>query len=286
MNTLELARFIPHLVVGMLISAFVLFLLAIQQLRIGRRGPYWRMRREAGQRGGQLFLLSVALFALAGTIAFFSGFAALAVGQFNELFLGRGEVEVANAAALTLSATPTASPTHTATATPTPTHTPTPTATYTATATPTVTNTPTPTFTPSNTPTPTATYETALRLYEPVGARAAPEDAVVRVLSADTAVSSNQTPLQPRVEFPAGTKRIYLFFSYRNMTDGVVWSRVLYRNGAMLQGGTLLWGMGQQGSSYFFFGSDEGYLPGDYRVELLIGADVVSEFEFRVVEAA
>src|SRR5690554_6241934 len=100
MNTLELARFVPHIVVGLLILAFLLFLLAVQQLRVGRRGPYWRMRREAGQRGGQLFLMSVALFGVAAAIAFFSGFAALALGQFNALLYGPREATVASATAL------------------------------------------------------------------------------------------------------------------------------------------------------------------------------------------
>lgn len=285
MNTFELARYIPHLVVGMFILAFILFLLAVQQLRIGRRGPYWRMRREAGQRGGQLFLLSVALFGIASAIAFFSGFAALALGQFNELVYGQAEMSAAAAPTLTNTLEvlpPTATATPTLTSTPSPTLTAT--ATGTPTATPTLTHTPTTTPTPTDTPTPTATYETALRLHEPVGARVARENAVVRVLSADVAVSSNHTPLEPKVEFPAGTRRIYLFISYRNMDDGVAWSRMLYRDGALLQGGALLWGMGKEGSSYFFFGSDEGYPVGEYRVELLIEGEAVSEFAFHVVD--
>ena len=287
METLDLTQYIPHLVVGLLGLAFILLLLAIQQLRLGRRGPYWRMRREAGQRGGQLFLISVTLFGIAFAIAFFSGFAALALGQFNEMLYGSANVEAAAAPTLTHTVD-TLTPTETATFTPTPTASalPTETVTPTATATATLTQTPTPTLTPSDTPTPTATYETALHLYEPSDARAASSGAVVRVISADVAVSQNATPLEPRTEFPAGTARIYLFISFRNMEDGVAWSRVLYRDGAALQGSTLLWSMGAEGSSYFFFGSDEGYPPGEYRVELRLGDETTSEFEFTVVETA
>lgn len=286
MTTLALASYIPHLVIGLLVLATLLFLLAIHQLRLGRKGPYWRMRREAGQRGGQLFLISVALYGIGFAIAFFSGFAALAVGEFNTLLSGINGTTVANAPTPTETlATLTPMPTETATPTPTDTPTPTQTPTPTATMTPSLTPTPTLTLTPTNTPTPTATYETALHLYAPAGARAAAENAVVRVVSADVAVSQNATPLEPRVEFPAGTQRIYLFISYRNMADGVAWSRVLYRNGAALQGSTLLWSMGREGSSYFFFGSDEGYPAGDYRVELMLGEDTVSGFDFRVIDA-
>jgi hypothetical protein len=285
MTTLALASYIPHVVIGMLILATLLFLLAIQQLRLGRKGPYWRMRREAGQRGGQLFLISVALYGIAFAIAFFTGFAALAVGEFNALLAGFNNPEVVNAPTptdtmATLTPTPTETPVPTATDTPIPTDTSTPTATVT----PSLTPTPTLTLTPTNTPTPTATYETALHLYEPFGARAAAENAVVRVVSADVSVSQNSTPLEPRVEFPTGTTRIYLFISYRNMANGVAWSRVLYRDGAALQGSTLLWSMGAEGSSYFFFGSDEGYPAGDYRVELTLGDETSSTFEFRVVD--
>lgn len=287
MDTLQLAQYIPHLVVGLLVLAFILFVLAIHQLRVGRRGPYWRMRREAGQRGGQLFLLSVGLFGIAFAIAFFSGFAALALGRFNELLYGSVNAEVAAAPTLTL-AVDTLTPTEPATVTPLPTATavPTETATATSTATATLTPTATLTLTPSLTPTPTATYETALHLYEPAGARQAAADAVVRVISADVAVSQNATPLEPRTEFPTGTARIYLFISFRNMQDGVAWSRILYRDGAPLQGSTLLWSMGAEGSSYFFFGSDSGYPPGSYRVELRLGDKTASEFEFSVVDPA
>ena len=80
----------------------------------------------------------------------------------------------------------------------------------------------------------------------------------------------------------AGVKRIYLFFSYRGLESGVAWTRVLYRNGAPLQGSSLLWSLDGEGSSYFFFGSDEGYPAGKYRVEIRLGETVVNLFEFVV----
>lgn len=278
--TQALARYIPHLVAGLLALGGVLFLLAMHQLRVGRRGPYWRMRREAGQRGGQLFLISVAIFGLAGAIAFFSGFAAIALGRFNEWFLpesGAAAAAPTNTPAIgTLE--PTATPTLTPTVTPSPTatETPTPTLTQTPSATPTLT------LTPSETPSPTATFETALNLAQPEGARPPGDRALVSILSADIEVSNNATPLTSRTEFSAGVRRIYLFISYRAMEDGVAWSRVLYRDGALFQGSTLLWSLGAEGASYFFFGYDEGYPPGEYRAALLLGDRVVSEFEFRV----
>src|SRR5690606_26041311 len=166
-------RYIPHVVAGLLALGGVLFLLALLQLRLGRRGPYWRIRREVGLRGGKLFLLSVATFGLAGAIAFFSGFAALALGRFNEWFLSPGAGAAAGAAptlTLTIGTLEPADP-----PTPLPTATPSPMPTDTPTLTPTLTPsaTPTLTLTPSETPTPTATYETALNLAQPAGGREA-----------------------------------------------------------------------------------------------------------------
>ena len=74
-----IATILPYVIVAMLALALALFVLALQQLRRGRTGPYWRLRRQAGERGGQLFLASVTLFGLAFALAFFSGLADLAL---------------------------------------------------------------------------------------------------------------------------------------------------------------------------------------------------------------
>jgi len=52
-------------IVGILfLVSLVLFLVSLQQLRRARRGPYWRARRVAGDRGGRLLIISVLLFGL------------------------------------------------------------------------------------------------------------------------------------------------------------------------------------------------------------------------------
>lgn len=287
MTTQQLSEWIPYVVGGLLALALVLFLLSLHQLRRGRKGPYWRIRRQAGQRGGVLFLISMGLFGLALAIALVSGLTALALGRVGNL-LRVSEPEVV----VSISETPTAltlAPTTTRTsapsATPRPTQTPTDSPTMTPRATSTATATPTITSTPTETPLPTATYETALHLYQPAGARRAADSALLRILSADTGVSVNQTPLEPRTAFDVGTRRIYLFFTFRDMEDGVAWTRILYREGAPLQGSTLLWSLGEEGSSYFFFGNADGYPAGHYDVQFLLGDDVMSEFSFDVLAA-
>jgi len=79
---------ITYVVGLLLLIALALFLLSMVYLRQARRGRYWRLRHAAGQRGGQLFLISMTLFGLAATVAFFSGFAAIAVEEVNQFLFG------------------------------------------------------------------------------------------------------------------------------------------------------------------------------------------------------
>ena len=66
------------------------------------------------------------------------------------------------------------------------------------------------------------------------------------------------------------------------MENGVAWSRVLYRDGVAVQGNTLLWSLGSDGSSYFFFGDEAGYTPGAYEVRLFVGDQEVSQLQIEV----
>src|SRR6185369_13068212 len=73
-----LVTLLPYFIIGLYVIALLAFVLSLQQLRRGRTGPYWRLRRTAGQRGGQLFLLSIALIGIASALALFSGLGDLA----------------------------------------------------------------------------------------------------------------------------------------------------------------------------------------------------------------
>jgi hypothetical protein len=291
----DVARFIPYIILALLGLALLLFIVAVQLLRRGRTAPFWRLRRTAGQRGGQLFLLSIALFGLAVALAVFSGFAALAVGRIDVFFNPqRGPDDLYGIAPTALTAaavaashtsappTPTAAPTTPTTAR-LATNTPPPTATYTPSASPTIAATATPAATATATYTASPTFETALKLGIPYGARPPAEDATLRIVAADNTLSDNQTPVEPREIFESGLRRIYLFTSFRGMENGVAWSRILYRDGVAVQGSTLLWAMGEEGSTYFYFGSPTDYPPGTYRVELWLGSRLASSFDFVIL---
>jgi len=291
----DLATLITYLIAALFVIAVVLFLFALGQLRRGRKGSYWRLRRQASQRGGALLLISLGLFAVAFALAFYSGLAALAFRGIDDFFAGRTSgfagvivpTSTVTPEATTASVTPFAEPTSTPTATVQPSATVAPSATQTSTPTQTETATPTatPTMspTPSETPTFTPTVDSVLQLIPPVNGIPARTSAVIQITAADEAINlGNNTPVEPHTSFPSGIKRIYLFLTYDQMDDGVTWSRVLYRDGQPIQGQSYLWSQGESGDSFFFFGDEEGYPPGMYEVRLFIGEEEVNRFEFVV----
>lgn len=291
MSAQQIATLIPYIIAGLFVLALVLLVLALQQLRRGRRGPYWRLRRQASQRGGILFLISLGMFIVTFALAFYSGLAAIAFRGLDD-FINRRPSGLTGVIVptitptldVTLTLTATASATHTATNVPTATPQPTDTPTATATETPTPTETPTLTLTATDTPTPTPTVDSVLQLIPPATGIPARPNASVQITAADTAISANNAPVEPTTTFEQGIRRIYLFVSFRNMDSGVAWSRVLYRNDQPVQGQAYLWSQGETGSSFFFFGNDDGYPPGDYEVRLYLGDEEVNRFEFTIRE--
>ncbi len=292
----QIATLLTYIIIGLFALTCLLFLLALQQLHRGRRGPYWRLRRQAGQRGGKLLITAVVLFVFTLALALYSGLAAVALrgGDGLALLFGRGRPAYAGVVVPTFSPTPDEQPTFTPTLTPTltattvptlttlPSVTPTssPTLSPTHTLTPTVTLTPTETPTPTITFTPSPTFEVTLRLTPLPNSRTARQNARIQIIAADATVTRNQTPVEPRAQFPAGIRRIYLFINYEQMDNGVGWSRVLYREGIPVQGQAYLWSLGEAGGSYFFFGHENGYAPGSYEVRLYLGDNEMSRFSF------
>jgi hypothetical protein len=293
------ATALPYVIVAMLLLALVLFVLALQQLRRGRTGPYWRLRRQAGQRGGQLFLISVALFGVAFALAFFSGLADLALNGLNSALSrnpdGLRGVVIPTLTDLVLLPTQDATDTPDVRATTQaarsaattltalrPSDTPLPSETAVPSETPLPTGTPMPTHTPTTTLTPTPTFESVLQLTPPVSDQEPPRGAAIELMAAASGVASDNAPVEPGAEFAAGIERIYFFVRFENMENGVTWTRVLLREGVPIQGQSYRWSLGQSGESYFFFGDASGYPPGNYEARIFISADEASRLGFVV----
>jgi hypothetical protein len=288
----QIMTYLPQIILGLFSVAGLLFLLSLYLIRRGRTGPYWRARREAGQQGGRLFLLSVGLFAVALATAFFSVGALVAVRGFDALF-ARDPASLQGVVLPTLTITPHNPDSDTPSPRPSPTHL---TIATTTRSTPTETQvlrtaaTSTPTASPTSSPSPSATY-TATSPPTAAGIPGLtpleseyehPDDAIVEIIAADQEVSQNWTPVEPRQRFSAGIRRIYMFISYRDMRDMTVWSRVLYRDGVPVQGRAYLWTLGEEGSSFFFFGNENGFSSGNYEARLFLGDEEVSSFAFQI----
>jgi hypothetical protein len=288
MNVTLFQQYAP-LAAGVLLAAALLgFLIAVFNLRSGRRDPTWRYRREAGQRGGRLLLISLFAMFISALICG-SNFA---VG----LVIRRNQTPTPITITPFPTETPTIPPTLTpipsptlfiptsaplATELPTETHTFTPTFTPTIdpsispTVTPTETDTPTPTetFTPTKTPLPTLTPTITAR---PLGA--APLSSVtpfsnarLLITALDTQLSATFTPVTAGTVFKAGFTRLYYFVSFNNMANGSLWRGELYFNGSLLMRFERLWGTTVNGTGYFFFSQESGFMPGDYEIKLYIG---------------
>lgn len=291
MTAQQIAAALPYILLTLFALAALLLLLALFHLRRSRTGPYWRLRRQASQHGARLLLGSAMLFALTIALAFYSGLAAIAFRGIDSFFRERSGFSGVVVPTMTPTAAesplPTATATATSTATTIPTATLAPTSTATATPTvPTLTLTPTLTatltHTPTTTPTPTPTFEVALQLIAPASNRTPHQDASVVILSAASAVTGDGAPLEPDTTFSGGIQRIYLFINYQNMNNGVVWSRILYREQVPVQGRSYLWSQGESGNSYFFFGNHAGYEPGSYQVRIFVGDHEMSRFDLSV----
>ncbi|HMM29419.1 MAG TPA: hypothetical protein PKD46_14140 [Aggregatilineaceae bacterium] len=279
---------------GLFALALLLLVVSLRLFRRSRRDVFWRRRREAGQRGWRLFLLAFVLFAVSGITCastlvisamrqesppdetpiagWGAGSTPLAVPSQPALALEA----VAATTPLDLIVTPAApaavaSPTGPGVIPPSetatmqsallPTNTPVPPVTVI------VTVIATPGDTPTQTPFPTYTPNAP-----PLVAAVTPRpDARLQITALDDEVSATLSPVSPASSFPAGTERVYLFVSFENMTQGVLWRRELYRDDELVETSSYLWGLPTSGRTSFFVGSDPGFAPGRYEVRLYLG---------------
>lgn len=264
-----------YITLALFVIGLLLILVSLRLLRRSRTDAFWRRRREAGQRGFRLFLLGFGLFVLSG---FGCGLSLmLMIFSTDEA----DESPTATAAVIAgVGSVPSVTPTVTSDSdvrslTPVPDESMTP-----------ITTVVIVTATPGATPTETQ-FATFTPNASPVISSVTPEpDAQIVITALDDQISDTLEPINPRTLFQAGTTRIYLFVEFRSMTQGVLWKRLLYRDGELIDGNTYLWGSEPEGQSYFFFGNDSGFEPGAYEVRVYIGesASPVSVMPFTIVE--
>jgi len=180
--------------------------------------------------------------------------------------------------------------TRVAQASPTPTPTPMPSPTTPATGvvatsspTPVLTPTPKPTATASPSPTIIPTVGTPSSALTPiVGAETPSPDATFNEITLARDVTDDNKPKDPGTVFPAGISRLYAFFDYHDLSDGVLWTQVWYREGKEIGSESNLWEWGSYGTAWIFLKPVGGYSRGGYEVRLYIGDELKQTATFTV----
>lgn len=118
-------------------------------------------------------------------------------------------------------------------------------------------------------------------------------DAQITILTLALEEESGE-PVDPGFEFPPGDHRVYLFFEYTGMEQGVVWTYAWYQDGEYRDGNTCLWGVreegcprifGRRGDNFLYYRLPGGYVPGVYDVRIWIGGEFQDSAQFMITEA-
>ena len=95
-------------------------------------------------------------------------------------------------------------------------------------------------------------------------------------------VTDDNKPKDPGTVFPANISRLYAFFDYQNLSDGVLWTQVWYRGGKEIASESNLWEWGSYGTAWIFLRPISGYSRGEYEVRLYIGDELKQTATFTV----
>jgi hypothetical protein len=139
-----------------------------------------------------------------------------------------------------------------------------------------------PTITPTQ-PTPTQTATPAIATAET--SIEVPEGASLTITAISSRITANLLPLDPGDSFAAGIPRIYFFFDYENLTQGVSWSQVLLYNGEVVRSQTETWTWGAVGKDvYYYFETRGGWPAGAYEVQFYLGDQLAASKTFTLGE--
>ncbi|MBN1312758.1 MAG: hypothetical protein JXB30_15195 [Anaerolineae bacterium] len=109
-----------------------------------------------------------------------------------------------------------------------------------------------------------------------------PADASIKITAIASGISTLLAPVDAGTEFPVGTPRIYVFYEYANMANGMSWSPALLRNGIIVFTESNLWEMGEQGKAYYQFNAQGGLAEGNYQAQFYFGEELVTQAVFTI----
>lgn len=286
----QIAPYLPYVPLGVggwFALSLLLLLGALYNLWRRKTAIVWRNRHKADQRGQRLLFWSVANLVASSMVIMVGGSVIVAFGYVEEFFPPRSPYDLAGVAVAVLPA-----PTRPADASRTPLPTLVTVAAQVGTRGPTRRPpnptprppTQTPTVPPSATPTTTATLSPLARVGVTPPTAAAPlnNGAALRVVAVDDEMTDAGVPVDPATRFPVGVPALHFFTSYRELSPGVVWAWVLYRNGVPVEGAAAVWGDSANGLDWFTYAVPGGYLAGEYEMRLFLNTQQVSRYTFTV----
>ena len=240
---MDIHSFIWALAFFSLIGAYFAIRTAVKTMQTARKMSFYSLRRQQNSAAWRLFVLFIFLIAFAYWLP------------------SHGEplIYVYYPPSATPSMTPTITSTPTITLTPT------------ITSTPTLTNTPSVTDTPSPTTTPFLPVAIQALFIGPVTPN---PDAVFGEMQFSTNFDGLNA-IDPRTVYQLPIKKMFGVFAYNNTIPGVQWSALWYRDGNLVCYETHPWDGGTGGGGGYTECDSpiDGWLPGNYAVQIFMGYD-------------
>lgn len=233
------------------LSMPLLLWLGWRTLRGAQAIPFFALRSQRIREGWRLILLGFAL-----------GFFGLVTRVFGPQ-------------AVAVIVTPTPSNTPNPTLTPTPTLIPPPSITPTASVTPTASITPT----PSATSTPEIPEGLTVLFRETITPR---PEAVFSTIEISRNLDTLNRAIAPATGFENPIDVLFGAFTYDFLEDGVRWTAIWYLESSIVCSETKPWDGGTGGYGYTECEPLEGWLPGEYEVQMFLGENWIVSSRFRI----
>lgn len=100
-----------------------------------------------------------------------------------------------------------------------------------------------------------------------------------------TEISEEYQAVEPGSRFGEGYFTLYATFAYYEMSDGMAWSWVWRHNGSVIDGGNQLWSYGDSGPGYVYLKPEEGFLLGEYSLEVWVNGQLMAQSDFNVTDS-
>ena len=100
-----------------------------------------------------------------------------------------------------------------------------------------------------------------------------------------TDITSDYRAIEAGQRFGKGFFTLYATFDYSEMLDGMTWSWVWRHNGQVIEGGNQRWAYGNDGPGYVYFRPEEGFLQGQYELEVWVNNELMAQSDFMVIDS-